>query len=166
MCISCGVPSACACVWVCVCSGFPQSHVWGMCCLCWAGGGGGGAGRQQSTKERLRQAGRQQAGGLPGRLGAHPRAASVGGSLWTWTAHALVFNHVLPPTHASLVSSLTPTTTIPHPQATLKPLCMWFSFKSNLYPSSVASIHKTSSHWVKRFPTLSHLLPPLPHPGH
>lgn len=82
----------CACVWVCVCSGFPQSHVWGMCCLCWARGGGG-AGRQQSTKERLRQAGRQQAGGLPGRLNPHPRAAQVGwgwawGCLWAWAVHA------------------------------------------------------------------------------
>lgn len=58
-------PSACACVWVCVCSGFPQSHVWGMCCLCRAGGGGAGR-QQQSTKERLRQAGRQAGGRMLG----------------------------------------------------------------------------------------------------
>lgn len=100
-------PSACACVWVCVCSGFPQSHVWGMCCLCRAGGGG--AGRQQSTKERLRQAGRQQAGGLPGSLGPHPRAARVGGGVFGPGLYMLprcscpVFNHVLPHTHANLV---------------------------------------------------------------
>lgn len=38
--------------------------------------------------------------------------------------------------------------------------------KTNLHPSSVAPIHKTSSHSGKRFPTLSHLRPPLPQPDH
>lgn len=71
VCVSLVFPSVCACVWVCVCSGFPQSHVWGMCCLCRAEGGGG-AGRQQSTKKRPRQAGRQQTGGLPEHLRPPP----------------------------------------------------------------------------------------------
>ena len=142
-------PSVCACVWVCVCSGFLQSHVWGMCCLCWAGGGGG-AGRQQSTKERLRQAGRQQAGGLPGRLGPHPRPAQVGGWIFGPVLYMLPGCPCIQPcapTHpSSLVPSLTPTPNIPHPQATLSPLPIWFSLKSNLHPFSVALTHKTSSY--------------------
>lgn len=65
---------------------------------------------------------------------------------------ALVFNHVLPPIRTSLVPSLTPTPNTPHPQATLSPLPIWFSLKSNLCPFSVASIHKTSSYSGKKTP--------------
>lgn len=79
---------------------------------------------------------------------------------------ALVFNHVLPSTHASLVPSLTPSPTIPHPQAALKSFLVWFSLKSNLHPSSVASIHKIPSHSGKRFSTLGHLLAPVTCLGH
>lgn len=122
-----------------------------------------------------RQAGRQQANGLPGRLGPHPKAAQFGGRGrgvypfgmdCTYCRDALVFNHVLPPTHASLFPSFTPTPTIPDPQATLKPLPYVVSLKSNLHLSSMASNHETSSHLEKRFPTVSHLLPPLLQPGH
>lgn len=122
-----------------------------------------------------RQAGRQQANGLPGRLGPHPKAAQFGGRGrgvypfgmdCTYCRDALVFNHVLPPTHASLFPSFTPTPTIPDPQATLKPLPYVVSLKSNLHLSSMASNRETSSHLEKRFPTVSHLLPPLLQPGH
>lgn len=125
-------PSACACVWVCVCSGFPQSHVWGMCCLCRAGGGGAGR-QQQSTKERLRQAGRRAAGRQPARAPGPPPQGCSGCGGWSlgldWTCcHGVpVFGHVLTHTHASVVPSLTPNPTISHPQATLMPLPKWFS---------------------------------------
>lgn len=45
-------------------------------------------------------------------------------------------------------------------------LPMWFSLKSNLHPSSVASIYKTSSRSGKRLPTLPCLLPSLPQSDH
>lgn len=157
-------PSACACVWVCVCSGFPQSHVWGMCCLCRAGGGG--AGRQQSTKERLRRAGRQQAGGLPGRLGPHPRAAQVGGGgLWAWTVHAATMSlcstmcshtpmQAWCPPLSQLLPFLTP--------RTLMPLPKWFSLKTNLQPWFMASIIRLPYIQEKDSPLLAILGPLSP----
>lgn len=74
--------------------------------------------------------------------------------------NVLVFGHVLPPTHASLVPSLTPTPTIPHLQGPLKPFFLWFSF--NLHPPSVTSIRTTSSHLVNDSPILA-IFCPLSH---
>lgn len=71
--------------------------------------------------------------------------------------HVLVFSHVLPPIHASLVPSLIPTPIIAHPQTPLKPFFTWFSF--NLHPSSEASIHQTSSHSVNDSPILAVFYP-------
>lgn len=158
-------PSVCACVWVCVCSGFPQSHVWGMCCLCWAGGGG--AGRQQSTKERLRRAGRQQAGGLPGRLGPPPPQGFSGWGRWslglgcTCCHNVPVFNHVLTHTHASLMPSLTPILPFLTPR-TLMPLPKWFSLKTNLQPWFMASIIRLPYIQEKDSPLLAILGPLSP----
>lgn len=141
-----GLPSACACVWVCLCSGFPQSHVWGMCCLCWVGGGGG-ARRQQSTKERLRQAGRQAAGRTPARAPQAPtpwllkvegvrvseRALCVFLCVesleWTYSQDALGLDY-LPDPSANL-PSLRPA--IGHP-GHFQALSTWFSLKSNFHP--------------------------------
>lgn len=172
MCVSCGV-SACACVWVCVRSGFPQSHVWGMCCLCRAGGGGG-ARRQQSTKERLRQAGRQagrRQAACQGASALTPGLLKVGEVFRPGLLHAAMLpscSSLCSPIQASRKSGL-----LSNPNCYYSPLPvysealpMWFSLKSNLHPSSAASIYKTSSRSGKRLPTLPCLLPSLPQSDH
>lgn len=147
MCVSCGA-SACAYVWVCVRSGFPQSHVWGMCCLCRAGGGGG-ARRQQNTKERLRQAGRRQAA-CQGASALTPGLLKVGEIFGPGLLHAAM------PSLCSSMCSPIQASRKPGPLSNLncyyspppvysEALPMWFSLKSNLHPPSLASIYKTSS---------------------
>ena len=134
--------------------------------------GWGRRSRETAEHKGETQAGRQAAGRQPARAPGPPPQGCSGCGGWSlgldWTCYhgVPVFSHVLTHTHASLVPSLTPNPTISHPQATLMPLPKWFSLKTNLHPSSVASIHKTSSHSGKRFPTLGHLRPPLPQPDH
>lgn len=67
------------CVHVCesVCALASLSHMCGACAVS-AGLGEEELGDSRAQR-RLRQAGRQQAGGLPGRLGPQPKAAQVGG---------------------------------------------------------------------------------------
>lgn len=120
----CFLPHVHACGSACALASL--SHMCGACAV------SAGLGEEEEPgdsraqrRDSDRQAGRQQAGGLPGRPGPHPRAAQVrGGSLGldcTCCHDTLVLSHVLPLTHASLVPSLTPIPTIPHPQALSSP---------------------------------------------
>lgn len=137
ICISCGVSFR-----VCMCVGLHVLWLPSVTCvghvlslLGW------GRRRSRETVEHKgeTQAGRQAAGRRPARAPQPPPHAcsSVGGvSLgldYTCCHNALVFNHVLPPIHTSLVPSHTPTPNIPHPQTTLRPLPIWFSLKSNFH---------------------------------
>lgn len=157
----------------------PRLHVCGSACalaslshMCGACAVSAGLGEEEEPGDSRaqRRDSDRQAGSRPaacqGASAPTPGLLKLGGgSLGLDCTHchdALVFNHVLPPIHTSLVPSLTPTPNIPHHQATLRPLPIWFSLKSNLHPLSVVSIHTTSSHSGKKLPTLSHLLPPFP----
>lgn len=172
MCVSCGV-SFCVCMCVSLCVLWLPSVTCVGHVLSLPGWGRRSWETAEHKGDSDRQAGSRQAAcqgaSAPNlrllRLGGGGAAGSLGLD-YTCCHNALVFNHVLPPTHASLAPSFTPTPTIPHPQATLKSFLMWFSLKSNLHPSSVASIHKIPSHLGKRFPTLGHLLAPVTQPGH
>lgn len=90
ICISCGVSFR-----VCMCVGLHVLWLPSVTCvghvlslLGW------GRRRSRETVEHKgeTQAGRQQAGGLPGRLSPHPMPAQVGGGgcLWAWTIHAAI----------------------------------------------------------------------------
>lgn len=165
MCVSCGVSFR-----VCMCVGLRVLWLPSVTCvghvlslLGW------GRRRSRETAEHKgeTQTGRQAAGRRPARAPRPPPQACSswgGGSLGldcTRCHDALVFNHVLPPIHTSLVPSLIPTPNS-HPLATLRPFPIWFSLKSNLHPLSVASIHDFFTFREKKLPTLSHRLPPFP----
>lgn len=110
ICVSCGVS-----FYVCMCVGLHVLWLPSVTCVGHVLSllGWGRRRRSWETAEHKgeTQAGRQQAGGLPGQLSPQPRATQVGcvgGSLdleCTCCHDALVFNHVLPPTHARLVPS-------------------------------------------------------------
>lgn len=157
VCVSCGVHvcgSACALA--------SLSHMCGACAV------SAGLGEEEELgdsraqrRDSDRQAGSRRAAcqgastptlGLL-RLGGGGRGGVFGPGLYMLPQCPCVQPCAPPPTHASLVPSLTPTPTIPHLQGPLKPFFMWFPF--NLHPPSVTSIRKTSSHLVNDSPILA-----------
>lgn len=169
MCVSCGVSFR-----VCMCVGLRVLWLPSVTCVGHVlslSGWGRRRSRETAEHKGEMQIGRQAAGRRPARAPQTPtpkllRLEVSLGLDCTCCHDALVFNHVLPPTHASLVPSLTPNPTIPHLQATLKPLPMWFSLKSKTSIHLVASICKTSSHSEKDSLLLAIFCPPLRQPGH
>lgn len=172
MCVSCGV-SFCVCMCVSLCVLWLPSVTCVGHVLSLPGWGRRSWETAEHKGDSDRQAGSRQAA-CQGASAPNLRLLRLGGGgqqgLWAWTIHAatmpLCSTMCSHPPMQAWPPSFTPTPTIPHPQATLKSFLMWFSLKSNLHPSSVASIHKIPSHLGKRFPTPGHLLAPVTQPGH
>lgn len=170
------------CVYVCILLCFlPRVHVCGSACalaslshMCGACAVSAGLGEEEPGDSRAqrrdsdRQAGSRQAD-CQGAWAPTPGLLGLGGvslGLDCTCCHDVPVLCSTMCSHTPMQTwspSLTPTPTIPHPEATLMPLPKWLSLKANLHPSSMASIHKTCSHSGKRLPTP---LPPPPQLDH
>lgn len=127
----------------CVCSGFPQSHVWGMCCLSVRLG--------EEEEPRDSRAQRRDSGRQTARV---PRPQDCSGCCWSsdlncymllecpWLNEACALTHICKPVPSPpyLNSYHSPPLGL-----SLSPFPRGLLLKSNVYPFTKTSVYQTSS---------------------